>query len=506
MKNIRIEWSKLKIKHFYVCFYILLIWTNYSYSQSDIDIVGKKSGNKWAFFDKKGKALTQFIFDDIHPANICSYKPNLWFGEDLRWFYKGLSVVEYDNQFAVLNEKMEYVVTWKTYQWISPISIGGLMIVKKNNKYGLLNHQLELVQLIEFDTISNSPAQRQEQNYPSFWAKKNDKYYIFDTLGYWKDGINYDNIQLLQANFYLVTNNGISWRVDRNGIRINEDYTFVREDENGFVAKKDSKFGLVDNNGEIILPFEYENIIGEHLGNIFVKKNGKWGVVNEENQQLLPCNYDYIAYAWDDIDDERNYIVVQNDKFGKVTENGNKIFSCLYDGITTWVEYGPDGHYVMLGDKMGLIDYKGKIIIPIKFDKVECIHGTNWAIIYDKDKVGLYSLVNNSFFLPLEYDYLYVDRHLFDFKNSKPTQIITYKNGIVNILDKNGQIVKSNVSKTVIKKDFELDIEAYKFFPCSYELLLMLHNKTFQIPDCLLQTLKEYNTPIESIYYKMEKI
>lgn len=463
-----------------------------------------RKDNKWAFFDLKGNPLTPFIFDKMHPANVCSYQSNLWFGKDYRWFHKGLTVVEKDNQFAVLNENMEYVVPWETYQWISPMSISGLIVVKQNNQYGLLNHQLELVQPIEFDIISNSPAKRHEQNFPSFWAKKNDKYYIFDTLGYWKDGMEYDKIELLQANFYLVIKDGESWRIDRNGTKVIEDFTVIRDDGYGFVAKKGSKTGFVDKAGEIILPFEYEDIICEHLGNIFVKRSGKWGVVNYKNQQLLPCKYDFIAYAWDEGDnDEQNYIVVQNDKFGKVTETGDEIFPCLYDGITTWVEYGPSGHYVRIGDKMGLIDYEGKIIIPVQYEKVRWIFGTNWALVYDKGKIGLYNVRIKSFSLPLEYDYLHVDIDWFGFEKKKPTRIITYKNGTVNILNEKEEIVRSNVLKTKIKKEFDIDIDAYQYSPCSYELLLMIQNRTFKVPDCLLKALKEYNTPVESIYYKM---
>jgi len=463
-----------------------------------------EKNEKWAFFDLKGKPLTPFIFDDMHAANICSYKPYLWFGKDMRWFYKGLAVVEKDGQFAVLNKKMEYVVPWGTYSWISPLSIGGLMIVKQNNKYGLLNHQLELIQKIEFDTISNSPALRHEQDYPSFWARKNGKYYIFDTLGNWKDKLEYDSIELLQSNFYLVTKNNGKWRLDRNGTKIVEDFTVIREDENGFVARKNSKIGLVDDKGEIILPFEYEDIMSEHLGNIFVKKNGKWGLVDDENKQLLACEYDYIAYAWDESRvNERNYIVVQNNKFGKVTKTGDEIFSCQYDGITTWVEYGPNGHYVMLGNKMGLISYSGNILVPIQYDKVKNVGRTNWTLVYDNGKMGVYNISNKSFFLPLEYDFIHIDRDWFGFKDSKPTRIITYKDGIVNILDSKGEIIRSKVSKTEIKKEFDVDIDAYQYSPCSYELLLMVHNNTFQIPYCLMKIITEYNSSVESVYYQM---
>ncbi len=107
--------------------------------------------------------------------------------------------------------------------------------------------------------------------------------------------------------------------------------------------------------------------------------------------------------------------------------------------------------------------------------------------------------------MPLEYDYLHVDHDLFGFEKNKPLRIITYKNGVVNILDEKGKVVQSKVSKTKIRNEYEIDIDAYQYSPCSYELLMMSHNRTFQPPDCLLNTLKEYNNNTESIYYKMGK-
>lgn len=251
----------------------------------------------------------------------------------------------------------------------------------------------------------------------------------------------------------------------------------------------------------------FEEIIEDHFENKFVKKKGKWGIINNKNQQLVECKYDYIAYAWDESSsDNHNYIIVQNDKFGKITETGNEIFPCLYDGITTWVEYGPNGHYVMIGDKMGLIDYNGKVIVPIQYEKVQCLDETYCAMVYNKGKIGLYNLKDKSFFLSIEYDFLHVDYNWFGLNENKPIRIITYKNGVVNILDKTGKIIETKVPKTEIKKKFDIDIDAYKYTPCSYELEMMIHNKTYKTPDCLKETLKEYEKkgyPIKSIYYRM---
>jgi hypothetical protein len=456
----------------------------------------------------------------MYPANI-AYEPSYGYKKDLRWFYKGLTVVEEDGEFAVLNEAMEYVIPRHTYQWISAMNPSGLMIVKLNNQYGLLNHELRLLQPTTFDTISNAPPKRysNEQDFPTFWAKKNEKYYIFDTLGNWIDSISYDKVTVLQSNYYLVTKDTASWRLDGYGKKVIEDFTVVRDDWDYFIAKKDSQFGVVDLSGEVIVPFKYEEVICEPLGNILVKKDGKWGVVSEMNTLILPCEYDYVAYAFDGSSNgqERNYIVVQNDKFGKIgttiftdsldqeTVVVKEIFPCIYDGITTWVEYGPPGHYVMLGDKMGLIDYEGSVLVPVIYEKVNYVLETDWAFIYDKGKAGLYNIKTNVFELLLTYDYIFVDNDWLKFIKDKPTRIITYNNGIINILDEHGKRIKKNVSNAYVKKEFNVDIYSYQFTKCSYSLTLMVHNRTYTIPDCMLEIFKENNRSIETLFYDKQR-
>jgi len=464
-----------------------------------------RKNDKWAFFDLKGNQLTSFIFDEMHPANLCSYEPKMMYCEDNRWFYKGILVIQQKNKYAVINTKMDYVIPCRKYQWISALNIGGVMIVKKNNKFGLLNYQLKLVQPIEFDTISNLPAYQYEQKFNSFWGKKNGKYFIFDSLGNWIDQIEYDSIQLFQANFYIVTKNGKTWRLDRNGIKVNEDFSIIRNDINGFLAKKNSKIGLIDFNGKIILPFDYDNIISENINSIFIKKNGKWGIISETNKTLLPCIYEYITYAWDDEHNEsHNYVVVQNDKFGKVNSNGKELFPCIYDGITTWVEYGPNGHYVMIGDKMGLIDYNGNILVPIEFTIVQDIYESNWSLVVNGEKCGLYNKKEKNFFLPLEYNYIYIDKDYGHLANKRPTQIVTYKDGIINILDESGNIIRSNVSQKEIKKIFDIKIYGGPFEPCTYAIFLMIHNRTYKIPKCLEDEYKRSNIPLEHLFYEMK--
>lgn len=63
-------------------------------------------------------------------------------------------------------------------------------------------------------------------------------------------------------------------------------------------AKKDGRWGLVDYNGNCILPFEYDDIFdcnshytkdfSASIYEIIAKKKGKWGIVDLNNHILLP--------------------------------------------------------------------------------------------------------------------------------------------------------------------------------------------------------------------------
>ncbi len=462
-----------------------------------------QKNNKWAFFDLKGTPLTPFIFDEMYPANLSKNQPNMFFDKDYRWFYKGLIVVQKGDEYGVINEKMDFEVPWNSYQWISPLSASGVMIVKKNNKFGLLNYQLKLIQSIELDTISNLLPKEYDQNLNIFWGKKDGKYYIFDSLGVRIENSEYDSIIHINKNFCLVTKNGENLILDKNGRNILGDKEYICKDWNGFVVKKNSNIGLIDLNGNTIIPFEYEDINSEDENRIFVKKDSKWGVVTNKNKIIIPCIYDYIAYAWDDVHDEsHNYIVVQHDKFGKINEKGEEIFPCIYDGITTWVENGPKGHYVMIGDKMGLIEYSGKIIIPIEYESVsDCIR-TNWVKVYKNGKAGLCFKNDGSIFLPIEFDSIYVDADYFE---DGPIRIVTFKNNVINILDEKGDILKKNVNLKDLSSKYNIEINNYFPFPCTYELFCMIHNRTFKIPECMITNFKKNNYSIESIFYKMER-
>lgn len=88
------------------------------------------------------------------------------------------------------------------------------------------------------------------------------------------------------------------------------------------VQNKELKYGVIDLNGNIIVPFgKYDYIDGFDKGfaRVIVRKqtngqigpNGKWGVIDEQGKEVLPAEYDNI---WNFYGKDYDTIIVEKDK------------------------------------------------------------------------------------------------------------------------------------------------------------------------------------------------
>lgn len=115
----------------------------------------------------------------------------------------------------------------------------------------------------------------------------------------------------------------------------------VSADETLWVTQVDKKgnrkWGLVNLQGKIVLPFEYETVSSDawtraKKGYAHVKKNGKWGIVNTKGRVLLQCKYWLISEAGD-------YFIACDDTSGTGLygvfdfKSGKNLIPCSYPSI-----------------------------------------------------------------------------------------------------------------------------------------------------------------------------
>ena len=188
--------------------------------------------------------------------------------------------------------------------------------------------------------------------------------------------------------------------IEKNPLHIYSDIGFYHNDL--YIVRKDNDkegtyaYGVVDNDGTVYIPVEYDQIEFEKEGreykdNIYkCKKKEKWGLVSSTNGILLPCEYSSLEGngIWRTCKSGK-YGYIQLNRLSSITT----LIPCIYESLG---DYSSDSYiHATLKGKKGMIDSKNKIIIPFEYSNVgnPCHTSNGYSIIWvEKDgKLGIYN-------------------------------------------------------------------------------------------------------------------
>lgn len=184
------------------------------------------------------------------------------------------------------------------------------------------------------------------------------------------------------------------------------------KEKKNLVTDCDSMFNLADsitvfykggyaglfnaNQNKVVIPANTYSSITKYAGSYWVKKNGKEGMMTMNSLKLLiPCIYDKLNVYYDD--DYQYVFAKSNGKMGVLDrETGDVIVPCLYKSVRH--EYDLSRTYrVSNGKGFGLFR-EGKLILPIKeystrynFSETKFVYNAFFGIfVWDKnEKVGV---------------------------------------------------------------------------------------------------------------------
>ncbi len=170
-----------------------------------------------------------------------------------------------------------------------------------------------------------------------------------------------------------------------------------------------------------------------------VSKDGKYGIIDFNGQEVLPCEYDEISALKGNTN---NFIVKKGKNIGLINEKGQAIINTEYKNILTLEEGYKDAYIIVnADDKYGLISTTGTILIEPKYSEVKYLGDSNlFAVKQDKT----WQLMDTS------ENKILIDKGYEDFKEVKSDNIIVKKDG------KYGVITKENKEK--IKPEYD-DLE-----------------------------------------------
>jgi hypothetical protein len=139
------------------------------------------------------------------------------------------------------------------------------------------------------------------------------------------------------------------------------------------------KVGYINDRGETMIPFIFDEASVFFEGMARVKMNGMYGFINTSGQVVIPCTYSFASYFHSGM-----ARVEQNGKVGFVDRSGNTVINFIYLNGGDFIEglapvQNEEG-------KWGFINAQGTYVIQPSFIKAESFKNGE-AIVHDGEKI-----------------------------------------------------------------------------------------------------------------------
>lgn len=141
-----------------------------------------------------------------------------------------------------------------------------------------------------------------------------------------------------------------------------EKYEFVGNYKHGTIVVKNIKYGLLDYNGNELLPCKYDSIYNLENNARIIKSGGKFGIINEQASFIAECKYDSVLSP-----SPKYAPVMLNKKWGFQDSDGNNIISFKYDDIHN---YNDSVFVAKYNGKYGIADYNDKTIVKFNCEMI----------------------------------------------------------------------------------------------------------------------------------------
>ena len=131
------------------------------------------------------------------------------------------------------------------------------------------------------------------------------------------------------------------------------------ETANFFVVSSNNKYGVLNNELEVVVPIMYDQIEDSYHELLVVKLDGKMGVIDLKGIPVIPIEYDKIdSGMWCD---SENFAIRKKSKYGcyNIPSGIETLFTSAYD----WLRLYPEkGYVIRKKEKYGILDWSGNAI------------------------------------------------------------------------------------------------------------------------------------------------
>lgn len=220
-----------------------------------------------------------------------------------------------------------------------------------------------------------------------------------------------DFLDAMEVDHQARTFNPIREKAEKKG------YSSVQYFYKGIApAQKNGKWGYINTDVEVVVPFKYDNISYFNEDRAAVMLNEKWGVVDKNGTEVIPLKYEDVT----DFKNGKAYVALDK-KWGIIKANGILLSPIKYDNLQPFGDY--EITWVQLNNRFGLINLKGEEITALKYDGVQYIE-KRIAVVYQNQKYGIVDFTGKEI-TPLKYEtiLLFADGEIWALYNNQIIQL-----------------------------------------------------------------------------------
>jgi len=353
---------------------------------------------KYGVIDDKGNVLIEPKYDMI-------VIPNPSKAVFIGYFNYDSQEGEYETE--VLNDKNEKILT--KYQDVLPIILKdnmtdipyekSVLTYKENDKYGIINFEGKKLTKAIYDSIESLLYRE-----GSLLVKKEDKYGIVNIKGKQIIDVEYDSIsadgyydentKYQKVGYIVGQKKDVGYRygyIDSKAQKILEvEYNeidriteIINTDNVYLLAFRNGQAGVYENKKQII-SHNYQEIEYNKQNDLFiVQKVSKQGVINRNGKIIMPIEYDSILISNKTINAKKEEVLYSFDTEGKEKNNQNEITKINTENEKFYITINKEELY-------GISDNVGNVILENKYSYIEYAFSDFFIITKD----GKMSVIN----------------------------------------------------------------------------------------------------------------
>lgn len=396
---------------------------------NEIDYMIFKENNKFGVINKNGDVVVKALYDEIQipnpskPLFVCMYNYNTDLNqynikvlndkeEQILYQYvyveaiklnTPISNIPYEKSVLKYKDKGKYglinfegkVILKAQYDDIESFNYNeGLLLIKKDNKFGVANINGATIIKPKYDVVESDGYYEEGSYYKkSGFIVGNNKdgkmvYGYLNNKAKQVLDLKYEQIERIQNkekndDIYLVAfQNQKAGFYKNNKNLLKHEYEDIAYDFNNnyLILQKDSKQGLADLNGNIIINIEYDNIYateryinalkGQQIDIIDSKTKGK--IVLENIVGLSGTDNNQYSIA-----------ITADEKYRILDAGKNELKQNEYD----FLQHLYDEYFIAIQkEKYGIVDIDGNIIVHFNYDSIQKLPNTKMIQAYNSNK------------------------------------------------------------------------------------------------------------------------